>query len=140
MKKLLKNSAISAFALLFIMAFSPLANAAENPFGMSNVATDMQVASNHADGKCGDSKKKGKCGEGKCGDSMKMDKKSGKCGEGKCGDSMKKDKMSGKCGDSMKKGMSGEGKCGDSMKKGMKEEGKCGANHKKKNNGKCGGN
>ena len=88
MKKLLKNSAISAFALLFIMAFSPLANAAENPFGMSNVATDMQVASNHengkcGEGKCGDSKKKGKCGEGKCGDS----KKKSKCGEGKCGGS-----------------------------------------------------
>ena len=97
MKKLLKNSALSAFALLFVMAFSPLANAAENPFGMSNVATDMQVATNHENGKCG---------EGKCGDS----KKKGKCGdsekEGKCGE--------GKCGDSKKKAKCGEGKCGGS--------------------------
>jgi len=107
MKKLLKNSAVSAFALLFVMVFSPLANAAENPFGMSNIATDMQVASNHEEGKCGDSKKKGsKCGEGKCGDSKK---KGSKCGEGKCGDSKKKGS---KCGDSKKKSKCGEGKCG----------------------------
>jgi len=112
MTKLFNKSIIAALSLLFVMAFSPVTNAAENPFGMSNTAID-QVADNHADkkgkcgeGKCGDSKKKGKCGEGKCGDS----KKKGKCGEGKCGDGKKKE---GKCG---------EGKCGD----GKKKEGKCG--------------
>jgi len=131
MKKILKNSVISTLGFLFVMAFSPLANAAENPFGMSNVTTNTQVASNHMEGKCGDSMKKakkdGKCGEGKCGDS----KKGSMSDKGKCGDSMKKAKKDGKCGegkcgDSMKKSRDGEGKCGDSKKKSMDGGGKCG--------------
>lgn len=106
MKTLINKSLISALAALFIIAFSPIASAAENPFGMSNTV-DMQLADNHKEGKCGE----GKCGEGKCGDSKKDrkcdDDKKGKCGEGKCGASMKE----GKCGGS-KKPSSEEPKCG----------------------------
>jgi uncharacterized low-complexity protein len=109
MKKSFKNSAISALGLLFVMVFSPLANATENPFGMSNVATDMQVATND--------------GDGKCGDSMKKAKKSGKCG-----DSMKKGmNAEEKSGHSMKNGMKEEdGKCGAAHMK--KNDSKCGGN------------
>jgi len=124
MKKLLKNSAISTLGFLLVMAFSPLASAAENPFGMSKTITNMHVASNDDEGKCGDSMKKamkdGKCGDsmkkamkdGKCGDSKKKAMKDGKCGEGKCGDSKKKAMKDGKCGDSMKKDMKDDSKCG----------------------------
>ena len=128
MKKILENSAISTLGFLFVMAFSPLANAAENPFGMSNISTNTQVASNHDEGKCGEGKcagssKKSMDRKGKCGNS----KKKAMDGEGKCGGSMKKS-MDGedKCGGSMKKSMDGEGKCGDSMKKSMGSGGKCG--------------
>ena len=113
MIKLLNKTFIAAFSLLFFIAASPV-NAAENPFGMSNMATD-QVQLAGKDGKCGDSKKEakgGKCGEGKCGDSKKEAK------GGKCGDS-KKEAKGGKCGDSKKEakgGKCGEGKCGDSKK------------------------
>lgn len=111
MTNLINKSLLAAISFLFVMAFSPITNAAENPFGMSNVHADQITVAEKGkcgEGKCGDSmKKSAKCGEGKCGDSMK---KSAKCGEGKCGDSMKK---SGKCGDSMKKeSKCGEGKCG----------------------------
>ena len=94
-----KQSLIAALSFLFVMAFSPMTMATENPFGMSNIDTNqMNVA------------EKGKCGEGKCGAGKKKAKCGGEKKEGKCGDSMKKD---GKCGSSMKKdGKCGEGKCG----------------------------
>jgi len=112
MTNLINKSIISAISFLFIIAFSPVSHAAENPFGMSNLdAQQTHVAS-----------KDGKCGEGKCGGSDKKSDKSGKCGEGKCGGSDKKSDKSGKCG---------EGKCGGSDKKSDKK-GKCGE-------GKCGG-
>ena len=65
------------------------AQAAENPFGVSNVDKVQHVAMSSI--KCGDGKeaKEGKCGgskdskEGKCGDGKT--KKDGKCGAGKCG-------------------------------------------------------
>ena len=82
------------------LAGTSIANAAENPFGMSELSSGYMVADSK-EGKCGGSmdkskmKKEGKCGgadkskmkkEGKCGgaDKSKM-KKEGKCGEGKCG-------------------------------------------------------
>ena len=71
------------------------ANAADNPFGLSELGSGyMQIAGAH-EGKCGE----GKCGEGKCGENMtdtasesedKAASTEGKCGEGKCGE--------GKCG------------------------------------------
>jgi uncharacterized low-complexity protein len=89
------------------LAASPIANAADNPFGMTQLSGGyMQVA--QAEGKCGE----GKCGgskaaksssEGTCGGSKQSEGKpmaegkgggaepaakpvaEGKCGEGKCG-------------------------------------------------------
>jgi len=118
MTNLVNKSLIAALSFLFVMAFSPITNAAENPFGMSSIDTDQITVAEKdkcGEGKCGGSKKK----EGKCGDSKK---KEGKCGEGKCGGDKKKE---GKCGDSKKK----ESKCGG----GKEKAGKCGE-------GKCGGN
>ena len=111
MNKTFYKSLIAALSFLFIVAFSPVSQAAENPFGMSDLAAE-QVQLADKDGKCGEGKcggdKKAKCGEGKCGGD-----KEGKCGEGKCG------------GD--KEGKCGEGKCGGD-KKAKCGEGKCGGN------------
>jgi uncharacterized low-complexity protein len=85
------------------LAMSPMANAAENPFSMSELSSGYMVADAHA--------AEGKCGEGKCGEGKKA-KAEGKCGEGK------KAKAEGKCG---------EGKCGEGKKaegEGKRGEGK----------------
>ena len=68
------------------------ANAADNPFGLSEIGSGyMQLASSNenkgAEGKCGG--EKAASTEGKCGE--------GKCGEGKCG-SEKTTSTEGKCG------------------------------------------
>ena len=84
------------------LAGTSVANAAENPFCMTELSSGYMVAA------------EGKCGEGKCGEGMK-DSAEGKCGEGKCGEGMK-GAAEGKCG---------EGKCGEAMKD-KAEEGKCG--------------
>jgi uncharacterized low-complexity protein len=95
----------SAFAAS--LAVAPVANAAENPFGMQALksgymlaAADMDKAK---DGKCGGAKdakaKDGKCGgakdakakDGKCGGAKDTKAKDGKCGEGKCGGAKKAD-------------------------------------------------
>ena len=101
----LKKSASIAIGATFAatMAATPLANAAENPFGMKSLNSGyMQVAegkcggnmdmSKDSEGKCGEGKKEAekiiedKCGEGKCGENKAPAKeKEGKCGEGKCG-------------------------------------------------------
>lgn len=78
------------------IAASPIAQADQNPFGVSEMSSGYMLAE-HGEGKCGE----GKCGEGKCGE--------GKCGEGKAkGHDKDKDKE-GKCGE----GKCGEGKCGE---------------------------
>ena len=100
--------AVSA-AFVTSLASTPIANAAENPFAMSELSGGYMVADSHMEGKCGEGKcgaekkagKEGKCGEGKCGAEKKAGAE-GKCGEGKCGAEKKTDKE-GKCG---------EGKCG----------------------------
>lgn len=76
MKKILTPIA-AAFAVS--VAVTPLA-AAENPFGMADLAGGSSVAlgDKPAEGKCGGDKKT----EAKCGGDKK---KEGKCGEGKCG-------------------------------------------------------
>ena len=112
-------------AFVTSLATTPVANAAENPFAMSELSGGYMVASSHMEGKCGE----GKCGgdkakkEGKCGE--------GKCGEGKCGGD--KAKMKEKCKDEERKagkeGKCGEGKCGGDK---ATKEGKCGES-------KCGG-
>ena len=74
------------------LAASPIANAADNPFSLTEISTGYMVA-DQAEGKCGE----GKCGEAKAKNKKESegksrvakdgDKKSdeGKCGEGKCG-------------------------------------------------------
>jgi len=92
-------------AFVTSLATTPVANAAENPFAMSELASGYMVADSHMEGKCGE----GKCGgdkakkEGKCGgDKAKKDRdcaeKEGKCGEGKCGGDKAKSMKEGKCG------------------------------------------
>ena len=81
---LVNKSLIAALSFLFFLAMSPMTSAADNPFGMTDIASE-QVADSHG-GKCGEGKcggGKGKCGEGKCGGSKGG--KKGKCGAGKCG-------------------------------------------------------
>ena len=103
-------------AFVTSLATAPVANAAENPFTMTELSSGYMVADAHMEGKCGE----GKCGGDKA-------KKEGKCGEGKCGGDKAKKKG---CDDKAKKeGKCGEGKCGGDK---ATKEGKCGE-------GKCGG-
>jgi len=98
-------------AFVTSLAGTPVANAAENPFAMSELSSGYMVTE-MAEGKCGGEKKmeEGKCGEGKAGatatESADKATAEGKCGEGKCGGEKKMDKE-GKCG---------EGKCGGEKK------------------------
>jgi len=95
-------------AVTAALATVPAVQAAENPFGMTQLSEGYMVA---GEGKCGGMKEKeGKCGEGKCGGDKA--KKEGKCGEGKakegkCGEGMSDDKAK-----KAKEGKCGEGKCG----------------------------
>ncbi|WP_455235362.1 HvfA family oxazolone/thioamide-modified RiPP metallophore [Thiogranum longum] len=91
-------------AFVTSLAGTSVANAADNPFGMTELSSGYMVA---AEGKCGGEKKEaeGKCGEGKCGGEKK--EAEGKCGEGKCGGEKKE--AEGKCGGEKKEA---EGKCG----------------------------
>lgn len=106
----------TAFAVS--MAAAPVANAASNPFSMSDLSSGYELV---AEGKCGE----GKCGAGKSATSKDPEGRcgakttEGKCGEGKCGGT--KSSSEGKCG---------EGKCGGSK---SSSEGKCGE-------AKCGAN
>jgi uncharacterized low-complexity protein len=89
-------------AIVTTLAAMPAANAEDNPFGMTSLASGYMVA-----------EKEGKYGEAKCGagKGAGAKKSEGKCGnskehEGKCGDSKVQE---GKCGGSK----AHEGKCGD---------------------------
>jgi len=72
-----------ALAALFSATVSLSAQAAENPFGMSDLEQTAQLSMSTTDGKCGgDTKTEGKCGgdtktESKCGGDTKTE---GKCG------------------------------------------------------------
>ena len=114
MKRTLKPLA-AALGTTFVVALaaSPIANATDNPFSLTEISGGYMVAD----------KAEGKCGEGKCGGAKAKDTKET---EGKCGGAKAKDtkETEGKCG---------EGKCGGAKAKDTKEtEGKCGE-------GKCGG-
>ena len=60
-------------AFVASLAGTSIANAADNPFSMTELSSGYMVADS----------KEGKCGEGKCGGEKKAEE--GKCGEGKCG-------------------------------------------------------
>ena len=88
--KITKKPLAIALGAAFVtsLAGAPVANAAENPCAMSELAGGYMVADSHAAG--GDkAKAEGKCGEGKCGGNKAEGgdkaKAEGKCGEGKCG-------------------------------------------------------
>lgn len=102
-------------AFVTTLATTPVVNAADNPFAMSDLSSGYMVA----DGK------EGKCGAGKMKDGGMDKMKEGKCGEGKM--------------DKMKEGKCGAGKMKDAGMDKMKKEGKCGASHAKEKEGKCGG-
>ena len=134
-----------------------VANAADNPFAMTEISGGYMVAE-AAEGKCGEGKcggekkaaTEGKCGEGKCGAEKKMDKE-GKCGMKSMdadgdGSVTKEEFMQGHevmfgrmdangdgviDADEQSAGMKmmKEGKCG---------EGKCGGEKKSATEGKCG--
>lgn len=99
-------------AFIASMTLAPLANAAENPFQVTQLASGYALAEAEkapADGKCGEAK----CGAAKT-DAASAD--AAKAKEGTCGDAKAKE---GGCGDAKAaEGKCGEGKCG---------EGKCGA-------------
>jgi uncharacterized low-complexity protein len=113
-QQVIKKPLAIALGAVFVTSLAgiPVANAAENPFAMSDLTSGYVVAE----------MEEGKCGEGKCGGDKT--KKEGKCGEGKCGGD--KAKAEGKCGGDKAETMATEG--ADKAKK----EGKCGE-------GKCGG-
>jgi len=117
------------------------ANAADNPFGMTELSSGYMVA-DAKEGKCGGMKNK----EGKCGGKMK---KEGKCGEGKCGMKMldangdgkvsKDEFMSGHEKMFADKDANGDGVLDASEMMGKMKEGKCGGmKGKMKKEGKCG--
>ena len=115
-QKAIKKPLAIALGAVFVtsLAGTSVANAAENPFAMSELSSGYMVAE----------MAEGKCGEGKCGGDKT--KKEGKCGEGKCGGDKAKSMTEGKCGGDKAEAMATEG--ADKAKK----EGKCGE-------GKCGG-
>ncbi len=103
MKRTLKPIA-AAIGTTFVVALaaSPIANAADNPFSLTEISSGYMVAD----------KAEGKCGEGKCGEAKAKDTKEaeGKCGEGKCGGEKSHEAKDG--GKKTGEGKCGEGKCG----------------------------
>ena len=155
-KTTLKPLAIAlGTAFVTTLAATPVANAAENPFAMTDLSSGYMVAGSH-EGKCGGMAKEAKCGgnmakEAKCGMNMMdadgdgsvtrdefmkgheaMFSKQDANDDGVI-DAHEMKAMEGKCGASkMKEGKCGEGKCGADKATGKVMEAKCGE-------GKCGG-
>ncbi len=84
LKKRTPKSVAAALGTTFAIALaaSPITNATDNPFSLTEISSGYMVA-DQAEGKCGE----GKCGGEKSHEEKHDDKKSseGKCGEGKCG-------------------------------------------------------
>jgi len=109
-KSTIKPLALAAgAAFITSLASTTVANAAENPFAMSELSSGYMVAD----------AAEGKCGEGKCGGDKKAAEE-GKCGEGKCGGDKKAAEEGATATEEGTK-TTGEGKCG---------EGKCGGDKK----------
>jgi uncharacterized low-complexity protein len=93
MLKKTDRNLIATAAVAGALTLGAAAQAAGNPFAMTDLGRGYVVADNH--GKTAE----GKCGEGKCGTKTKDEKKDkdakkdktmeGKCGEGKCGSNKK---------------------------------------------------
>ncbi len=163
MSKLITKKPLAvALGAVFVTSLAGVstANAADNPFGMSELSSGYQVL---AEGKCGEgkcggnkAKKEAKCGEGKCGGNKA--KHEGKCGEGKCGMKMMDADGNGSVTkaefmaahdkkfaamDKNSDGTIDAGEMAAKMKEGKCGEGKCGGDKAKKEakcgEGKCGG-
>ncbi|MGB5179001.1 MAG: hypothetical protein WBP44_09760 [Gammaproteobacteria bacterium] len=117
-KKPLSIALGAAFATT--LAAAPLANAADNPFAMSELSSGYMVADSHMEGKCGE----GKCGAGKAG-AMATEGTEKMMEEGQCGGA--KMMKEGQCGGEKAGAMATEG-AEKVMKEGKCGEGKCGAN------------
>ena len=107
---MVKNSELKTVAALLgttfavTLAIAPTANAAENPFGITQFQSGYMVAGE--EGKCGGDKG----AEGKCGGKKATGEKDA---EGKCGGEKGKD-AEGKCGGKKATGeKAAEGKCGN---------------------------
>lgn len=89
---------LAAGSALAAIALSPVAHAADNPFGATKLQAGYQLAqadTKMKDGSCGgDKKMDAKCGADKKAAPEK--KRDGKCGEAKCGADKKKAEA--KCG------------------------------------------
>jgi len=134
-------------AFVTTLSSASVANAADNPFAMTEISGGYMVAA-AAEGKCGGEKKaitEGKCGEGKCGGDKKV------ATEGKCG--MKSMDADGDGSVTKEEFMQGHevlfGRMdangddvidADEQSAGMKmmKEGKCGGEKKSATEGKCG--
>ena len=117
-KKIVLKPVAAALGAAFVtsLAGTSVANAAENPFAMSELASGYMVAEGQMpEGKCGEGMTKA-TEEGKCGEGKAKATTEGKCGEGKCGEGMTKAKAAeeGKCGEGK---ATTEGKCGEGMTK-----------------------
>jgi len=96
-------------AFVTSLAGTSVANAADNPFAMTELSSGYMVAE-QGEGKCGAGTMK-KTEEGEHGEGTMKKAEEGKCGEGKCGEGMMKKAEEGKCGEGMMK-KAEEGKCG----------------------------
>ncbi|VAW78408.1 FIG024746: hypothetical protein [hydrothermal vent metagenome] len=116
-------------AFVTSLAGASVANAAGNPFGMTELSSGYMVAENKMkDGSCGG--KHMKESDGSCGGKMKDKMKDGKMKDGSCGGKDGKKMKEGSCGGKDGKKMK-EGNCGGKDGKKMKE-GSCGGKDGKK--------
>ncbi len=99
LKKKTLKPIMAALGTTFVVALaaSPIANAADNPFSLTEISSGYMVADQD----------EGKCGEGKCGGNEDKDKKES---EGKCGGEKSHEAKDG--GKKSSEGKCGEGKCG----------------------------
>jgi len=116
MRKKTKNPLAAAVGAAFATSLSaaPVASAADNPFGLTELGHGYQLAQ----------QSEGKCGEGKCGTSTgrQTPDTTRQMGEGKCGSSEMGKGREGQCG-AKPASKTPEGQCGGAKH----QEGRCGS-------------
>ena len=133
-KKIAMKPLAVAMGAAFVtsLAAMPAANAADNPFAMTELAAGYLVAENKPmEGKCGE----GKCGEGKCGEGMKKSMEEGKCGMSRMdangdGNITREEFMKGHEGKFDSMDANGDGMIDSNEQAAHMKEGKCGAGKK----------
>lgn len=121
-------------AFVTSLAAMPAANAADNPFAMTELAAGYLVAENKP--------MEGKCGEGKCGEGIKKSMEEGKCGMSRMdangdGNITREEFMKGHEGKFDSMDTNGDGMIDSNEQAAHMKEGKCGAG-KMGQEGKCG--